>query len=354
MSLLLKYIQKEIEQNGPMRVSDFMALCLMHPEYGYYMTRDPFGESGDFITAPEISQLFGEMIGLWAVQKWIQLGQPEKWTLIECGPGRGSLMQDLLRTSLVMPDFINGMKLYLLEGSPVLKAVQKDKLENYDPIWIDTIDPDFFLDEKGPVIIIGNEFLDALPVSQFQKINGIWNERYVDFHDGVLSFCFKEIKDDKKTLLKDIRVDDQFTEIIEISESVIDFWNVVLKLIEKRNGSALFIDYGYETQAFGETLQAVYKHEYCNVLKKPGEVDLTAHVNFDLLKKLAFGTKGAVYGPVSQSLFLKEMGILFRADKLKSQASSKACKDIDMSLNRLLSSQEMGSLFKVIGVDVCL
>ncbi len=336
-----------------MDIGTYMKFCLMHPEYGYYTNRDPLGKAGDFITAPEISQLFGEIIAVWAIQCWLKLGAPAKWSMIECGPGRGTLMHDLLRAAKVAPAFLDGMSLFLLEGSPVLIEAQKRKLNRYGPQWISSLSDLSHEFTDGPVLIIGNEFLDVLPIRQFQKTPEGWKERAVLFEEEKLVLGLKESSMPKNTLLCKAGHNAQLYDIFEYSEEVLIFWKGVLELIRERNGAALFVDYGYTRQGFGDTFQAVHQHQYSSVLSHQGSSDLTAHVNFASLAEEAKKAGCEVMGPVTQNDFLTEMGIFLRAEKLKVNASVQEKEEIDLALDRLTGEKEMGTLFKVIGVESC-
>ncbi len=313
-------IKEKIRENGPMSVGAFMELVLGHPEHGYYMKQDPLGQAGDFVTAPEVSQLFGEMIGVWAADIWMQMGRPEKFTLLECGPGRGTLMADMLRATKKVQGFHDAACVHLLEVSPALKEKQAEALGGIEVRWHEELES---VPDDCPIIVIGNEFLDALPFQQFvgeqERMIALEGEALVFTHDG---------------------------EIVEKSPARCKFvWDVCARL-KAQQGAALFIDYGYLKSAAGDTFQAVKGHEYVDVLSDIGNADLTSHVDFEAL---ACGVDVNVCGPVTQGAFLRNLGIETRASMLKQKASEQQAETVEKGLHRLIDSDQMGALFKVIG-----
>jgi SAM-dependent MidA family methyltransferase len=339
-------IRRRIAAAGPMPVDEYMALCLGDPDQGYYTTRDPLGTRGDFITAPEISQMFGELIGLWMIAVWKQMDTPDKVRIIELGPGRGTLMKDALRAAKVAPDFRDAIVLHLVEISPVLKAQQARTLE---PLTI----PAFWhpaLEDvpQGPAIIIANEFFDALPIKQAVKSERGWHERRIGIDaNGNLAFT---ITDDPiprfETLLPELLREAPAQSIFEWRDDTMAM--DMGRRIADGGGAALVIDYGHATSAIGETLQAVGRHAYADPLTAPGSIDLTAHVDFQALARAveAMGANG--FGPIEQSLLLRRLGIETRAAKLKAKASRAASAQIDAALARLIGHGRsgMGTLFK--------
>jgi NADH dehydrogenase [ubiquinone] 1 alpha subcomplex assembly factor 7 len=339
-------IRRRIAAAGPMPVAEYMALCLADPEHGYYTTRDPLGRRGDFITAPEVSQMFGEMIGLWMAATWKQMGAPENLRIIELGAGRGTMMKDALRAAKVMPDFFKAVVIHLVEISPALKAQQQRTLEPlatpmfWHPALIDV--------PPGPAIVLANEFFDALPVHQAVKTERGWHERQIEIDSaGRLAF----------TIASDPIP--QFDRLLppaphNAPDASIFEWradNVALELgqrLTRDGGAALVIDYGHAQSAIGDTFQAVGRHAYADPLSAPGTVDLTAHVDFQALAKAAEAMGASGYGPLTQSQFLRRLGIVTRAAKLKAKAADSAAADIDAALRRLISEGEagMGNLFK--------
>jgi SAM-dependent MidA family methyltransferase len=323
-----------------MSVAEYMALCLAH----YYGTRDPFGAHGDFITAPEVSQMFGELIGLWAAAVWQQMGSPARVHLIELGPGRGTLMADALRAAKAMPKFREAISVHLIEISPVLKARQRKTLRDTGvPIeWY----PDLQEVPAGPAIIIANEFFDALPVHQAVKHAGAWYERCVGIGaNDKLEF----------TLAAEPLSDDMVPAALRgAAEGSVFEWRdaaagQALGRRVAQGGAALVIDYGHTQSGLGETLQAVGAHAYADPLATPGEIDLTAHVDFERLIADATSAGSAAFGPIEQGEFLRRLGIEVRTAKLKANASPEQAAAVDAALARLTGrgSKQMGALFKV-------
>jgi NADH dehydrogenase [ubiquinone] 1 alpha subcomplex assembly factor 7 len=344
-------IRRRIKAAGPMPVGEYMALCLGHPQHGYYITRDPLGSRGDFITAPEISQMFGELIGLWMAAVWKQMGEPEVVRVVELGPGRGTLMNDALRAAQALPAFRDAVVVHLVEISPVLRAAQERTLDALpmSVLWHAALDEV----PRGPAIVIANEFFDALPVHQAVKTERGWHERQVEIDpSGQLAFAVapEPIAPFDMLLPPAVR---------QAPEGAIFEWrndNVALELgrrIASDGGAALVIDYGHAESAIGETLQAVGRHAYADPLTLPGEIDLTGHVDFQALAR-AVEAMGAVgFGPIDQSQLLRRLGIETRAAKLKAKAPHiAAAAEIDVALARLIGhggigkTMAMGTLFK--------
>ncbi|MBK9585214.1 MAG: SAM-dependent methyltransferase [Alphaproteobacteria bacterium] len=338
-----------IASEGPLDVGTFMELALGHPEHGYYRTRDPLGRGGDFTTAPEISQIFGELIGLWAADLWRQMGSPKKLILLECGPGRGTLMADALRAAKNAKGFLEAAEIHLLETSPVLRQLQKQTLSEYTMYFHEKLPPD----TGGiPLIMIGNEFLDALPVRQLIRRGQAWAERAI-ICAPTHGFTFSEKPFEGKIDDHDVfQVEEG--EIVEISPAQNTFILQTLKLL-KAGGAALFIDYGHIKSAPGDTLQAVRDHKYAEILKDIGEADLTAHVDFERLSQVARKAGAWVYGPVTQSHFLLSLGLAQRAETLiralettRSPSAESSLKEMKSAVLRLSGPAVMGQLFKAI------
>ena len=339
-------IRRRIAAAGPMPVNEYMTLCLADAEHGYYTTRDPFGAGGDFITAPEVSQMFGEMIGLWMAAVWKQMGSPENLRVVELGPGRGTMMMDALRAAKVMPAFRDAVVIHLVEISPALVACQQRTLEPLSmPIYWHPALADV---PAGPAIVLANEFFDALPINQAVKSERGWHERLIEIDSaGYLAFTIAPdpIPQFDRLLPPAVRnaPDDS---IFEWRSDNVGF-DLGTRLA-RDGGAALVIDYGHAQSAAGETLQAVGKHAYANPLSMPGGIDLTAHVDFQALGNAieAMGTNG--YGPITQSQFLRRLGIVARAASLKANAADAVAVEIDAALKRLISEGEagMGALFK--------
>jgi SAM-dependent MidA family methyltransferase len=342
-------IRRLISIAGPMPVAHYMAMCLSHPQHGYYMTREPIGAAGDFITAPEISQMFGELLGLWAGAVWRQMGSPESIRLIELGPGRGTMMADALRAAQVLPDFHRAIAVHLVETSPALQQQQRHTLadNNVPMLWHAALDEV----PEGPSIILANEFFDALPVHQALKQEDGWHDRVllIDASGNLaLGTAPGVIRHFEKILPAKIR---------EAPVGSIYEWrtdSIALEIgrrVARFGGAALAIDYGHVESDVGDTLQAVGEHAYANPLVAPGLVDLTAHVDFQSLAQAAESIGARIHGPIEQGEFLRRLGIETRAKALKASAPLEKAGDIDTAMQRLVGSgaRKMGVLFKVMG-----
>lgn len=324
-----------------------MELALAHPEHGYYRTRDPLGREGDFTTAPEISQMFGELLGLWSVDIWQKLGSPNAFNLIEFGPGRGTLMADALRAAQLVPAFGDAANVVFLETSPTLRAEQKKRVPNAS--WIDAVEalPD------GPCIILANEFFDALPIKQFQKTDNGWQERCValqsttDSNTPLFEYSLADTLTGPSTFAANVR-DAPEGSVAELCPVGLTIMEQMRAHFDANPSAALIIDYGYAQSASGDSFQALNDHKFVDPLVEPGEADLTAHVDFEALAK-PFDTSSC-YGPVEQGLFLKALGIQARANALSAKANERQRNDIAAALKRLTDPGAMGSLFKVMAV----
>jgi NADH dehydrogenase [ubiquinone] 1 alpha subcomplex assembly factor 7 len=343
VSPLKDELRRLIAAEGSIPLDRYMALCLGHPVHGYYTGRDPLGRAGDFTTAPEISQMFGELIGLWAVELWAAMGQPGRLRLVELGPGRGTLMSDLLRAARVRPAFLEAIEVDLVETSPVLREKQRQMLAAA-PVriaWRDRLSQV----PEGPALIVASEFFDALPVRQFLRTERGWCERLVGL-DGEGELAFGLAPEPTPGLPPGGRPG----EVLECPEAAIGLANEIARRVVAHGGAALVIDYGYEGPAFGDTLQAVRRHAYADPLAEPGAADLTTHVDFAKLASAARSAGAAVHGPVPQGAFLRALGIEARAERLKARATQEQRSDIDAALERLTASgrEAMGALFKAI------
>jgi SAM-dependent MidA family methyltransferase len=333
-----------IASEGPISVERYMALCLGHPRHGYYMTRDPFGRGGDFTTAPEISQMFGELLGLWVAEVWNAMGRPPRLALVELGPGRGTLMADALRALRIVPGCRAALSVHLIEMSPVLREIQRAALAAAGTrlAWHDQIEDV----PPGPVIVLANEFLDALPVRQFVRTETGWHERMVGLSDDRLAFGL--FAEPERSLTLPGRPGD----LVEIGEAALAITRPIAGRLIAEGGAALFIDYGHTRSGFGETLQAVQRHAFTDPLAEPGEADLTVHVDFAAIAQAAAAAGARVHGPMTQGAFLDALGIGARAAALaRSAPDVKAT--IEAALARLTGTGEgqMGGLFKVIGLS---
>lgn len=328
---------------SPMRLSRYMELCLTHPEFGYYMMRDPFGAAGDFTTAPEISQMFGELIGLWAVAEWQQMGRPAPFALLELGPGRGTLMVDALRAASVEPAFIAALQLYLCDVSPLLREHQHAHLARYDVRWIGTLDQLPAL----PTIIVANEFFDALPIEQV-RFDGTWRARCVDLQHNQLTWVECGISDTDLPETIHAAKPQHWLEYSPLSQTIMRDLTAHLK---RHGGRALIVDYGYNQPVFaitnGDTLQALKSHQSIDPLAAPGTADLTAHVDFHSLAAIA-RSAGLTASLTTQGQFLKALGIDARAERLSARATPEQVETIRTATRRLTHPNEMGDLFKVL------
>jgi SAM-dependent MidA family methyltransferase len=322
-----------------------MGLALSHPRYGYYTRREPFGVAGDFVTAPEISQMFGELIGLWAAEMWHLGGAPAPMRLVELGPGRGTLMTDALRAICKVPEVVGRIEVHLVETSPRLIEIQRARLAECDPIEWHGSPADIPL---GPAIFIANEFFDALPVQHFVRAEKGWCERLVglDAH-GNLAFGLSPLSP------SEIRVTAPEGTIIEISPKAREIVGALAGRIAGDGGALLLIDYGYADTQPGETLQGVRNHRFVDPLEAPGECDLTAHVDFAALARQAKAAGARVHGPLTQAQFLLALGIVARAQMLKRNATAAQAAAIDTAVSRLTDRStpaSMGQLFKVMAI----
>lgn len=320
--------------------------ALGHPEWGYYATRDPLGRAGDFITAPEISQVFGELIGLWCAGVWTSMGSPAPVALIELGPGRGTLLADALRAAKqVTPAFFAALRVHLVETSPALRQKQASRLETLGltepPAWHDT----FAAVPAMPSIILANEFFDALPVAQYVKTGVGWQERRVGLAaDGAtLEFTLKPAFPFGLPLgLADLAEGD----VVEVGAAGEALAREVGARVAGHGGAALIIDYGHGASAAGDTLQAVRQHQFHGILDHPGETDLSHHVDFAALAKAAEAAGAEALGPIPQGLFLGRLGIDRRAESLFLGAPPDQFQAVMGAVRRLVHPSGMGLLFK--------
>ncbi len=344
MATLLDHLRRRIAVQGPLTVADYMADCLGHPEHGYYATRDPIGGDGDFTTAPEISQMFGELVGLWCAETWAAIGAPDPMALVELGPGRGTLMADAIRAAEVMPDFADAVRLHLVETSPVLRRRQAAALAETVATWHD----DVTSIPPGPAIVIANEFLDALPIRQFQRSADGWHERRVDIDGDGLRFVLTAVAVPLFPSVLAAAADPGA--IVEVCPAAIAIVDALARRLVADGGAVLIIDYGHAAGGVGETLQAVRRHAYADVLEAPGDTDLTAHVDFAAVARAAADVGADIHGSVAQGEFLRSLGIETRAATLAAGATEKQAADIETALKRLTDGRAMGELFKVMAL----
>lgn len=340
---LLDHLITRIRENGPLSVADYMTECLLHPNLGYYSTHDPFGQAGDFITAPEISQMFGEMIGLCLAQTWLDQGRPAAFALCELGPGRGTLMADILRATQGIPGFHDAARVVLLEASPALKRVQAKRLDGYDPHWIDAI-ADL---PATPLFLVANEFFDALPIRQFLRKGEGWCERLIGERDAELVFGLGP--NAPQPGLQDRLSDTKDGDLVELCGAGSPIVTAISTRIATHGGAALIVDYG-DWHSLGDTFQALRGHVATDPLATPGQSDLTAHVDFE---PLAIAARSAGCGHTRltpQGVFLERLGITARAQALAARMAGTELETHIAAHRRLTHPDEMGNLFKVLGL----
>ncbi|MEN3974628.1 SAM-dependent methyltransferase [Emcibacter sp. SYSU 3D8] len=332
-----------IREAGPLSVAEYMQAALADPAHGYYATRDPLGAAGDFITAPEISQIFGELIGLWVADCWDAMGRPRRLKIVELGPGRGTLMADVLRTLRVAPAMLP--EPWLIETSPVLREAQRGRVDAH---WADGLDEV----PAGPMVLIANEFLDALPIRQFSLDADGWRERLVTAAaDGSrLEWALGDARSRQDAGLPGALDSADQGSMAETCPAALALIRDVAARLVDQGGAALFVDYGTTTSRPGDSLQAVRGHRYHDPLEAPGQADLTAHVDFAALAAEAHAAGAVVHGPSPQSLFLEALGVFVRAQVLKRSATPEEAREIDLAVHRLTAPDQMGSLFKALAL----
>ncbi|WP_299847944.1 SAM-dependent methyltransferase [uncultured Roseovarius sp.] len=338
MNGLREHLLRRITANGPITLADYMSECLLHPKSGYYATRDPLGAAGDFITAPEVSQMFGELIGLSLAQNWMDQGAPTPFILAEAGPGRGTLMADVLRATRTIPGFHDAMELHLIEISEPLKLRQRQTIARGDITWHDNLSslPDL------PLFLIANEFFDALPIRQFQRDGNSWRERQVGIleEDLALGLSDPMAPSQLEHRLEDTKPGD----IVEFCPSGALAAEVIGAHITQQGGSALIVDYG-DWRSLGDTFQALERHVPVDPLANPGQADLTAHVDFEALAR---ATPSRYSRLTPQGVFLERLGITARAQVLAKNLTGDALQSHLAAHRRLTQAEEMGTLFKVL------
>jgi NADH dehydrogenase [ubiquinone] 1 alpha subcomplex assembly factor 7 len=342
-TLLERELVRIIEAEGPMRLDRYMALCLGHPRHGYYTSRDPFGVAGDFTTAPEISQMFGEIIGIWCMQCFTLIGRPTALDLIELGPGRGTLLADLARASRAMPDFLAALTLRLVETSPALRTAQRQIVSSLGvpATWHESVEEI----RPAPTLIIANEFFDALPVRQLQKTAEGWGERVVGLKDGKLALGLVPAAHVELPAWASAAAEG---EVVEIRPAADHWAAAIAERLVSHAGAALIIDYGHLSSAPGDTLQALHRHRPAAILDRPGESDLTAHVDFQALGHALRVNGAKVCPPLTQSEFLLSLGLELRASILARNATAVQAQDLKTGVERLAGPREMGHLFKML------
>jgi cyclopropane-fatty-acyl-phospholipid synthase len=321
----------------------FIDLSLYNKKFGYYMKKDPFGKKGDFITAPNISRLFSEMIAIWIIKFWQSLGSPKKFNLIELGAGNGEMMKIIIESFQNFPSFLECCNFVIFEKSPSLIKIQKKKLGKKKIVWISEIKKL----KKNPTIFIGNEFFDAIPIKQFKRKKGIWFENYVNLENFDKAFFFEKeinIKDIEKKI--DFKIS-QNQNFIEYSELGLNYLRNICNIIKKNTGGLLLIDYGYTEKKMKNTLQAISNHKFANILEEIGNTDITHNINFNLYKKFTKKIGGLEVDITTQKNFLNNMGIKQRAEIISKNQNFLKKADIYYRLKRLIGEKQMGNLFKV-------
>jgi NADH dehydrogenase [ubiquinone] 1 alpha subcomplex assembly factor 7 len=346
LNTLAARLAERIARGGPITVADYMAAALSDPDHGYYRTADPLGAGGDFTTAPEISQLFGELVGAWLIDCWEQAGRPGRVNLVELGPGRGTLMADIMRVGRHAPDWLKAVQIHLVEINPRLRQAQAEILSAHAPQWHAALSavPD------GPIMLVANEFLDALPIRQLVFWNGAWRERLVGW-SAEAGFRFVVSSGPSAlSLLLPADLPAAQGDIYELSPAVIGVGTEIAQRIARDGGAALIVDYGRTASAAVETLQAVRAHRMVRVLDDPGVADLSAHVDFALLARVACETGAIAAGPATQGEFLEALGIGLRAERIKRGVTTDAAATLDQAVARLTDPKAMGHLFKVLAI----
>jgi NADH dehydrogenase [ubiquinone] 1 alpha subcomplex assembly factor 7 len=351
MTALHDLIAARIQTSGPITLADYMADALMHPKYGYYATRDPLGAAGDFTTAPEISQMFGELIGLSLAQAWIDQGQPSTFALAELGPGRGTLMADILRATTKVAGFVDAAQVHLVETSPALRKKQAERISGPQTrvTWHDDVStlPDL------PLFLVANEFFDALPIRQFHRAapadGSGWRELHIGLKDDTLVAGLSAAA--LIVFLEHRLGDTKAGDIVEHCTALAAITENIANRIATSGGAALIVDYG-DWRSLGDTLQALQNHATTDPFANPGEADITAHVDFEAIAMAAASTNGgAIYTQLTtQGVFLERLGIAQRAQTLAANLSGDALDAHITAHRRLTHPSEMGSLFKVLGL----
>ena len=334
-----------LKEQKSMPIDQFINIALYDNKLGYYMKKNPFGKKGDYITSPLISSLFGEMIAIWCVAFWKHLGKPKKFLIVELGPGDGSLCKDLLSTFKNFKDFNDGLRINLLEKSNNLKSIQKVKIKNKKVKWIKKINELKY----GPIIFLGNEFFDSLPIKQIYRKENLFFERHVGLSENKkkIKFLYKKAKNNLINHIQKLNLISKGN-IIEYPAKAIEYLEIITEKINKYDGGLLTFDYGYTQNKNQDTLQSIKKHKYVNILSEPGNVDITSHINYSLFFEILKKNNLEVEKIVTQNEFLQKLGIIERADILSKKMGFKAKADMFYRIKKLLHHKEMGSLFKVL------
>lgn len=348
-TLLAVRLKERIARHGPISVSDYMEACLADQDAGYYPSRQPIGADGDFITAPEVSQIFGELLGLWAAAVWQSMGAPKPFVVAELGPGRGTLMADAMRAWRSVPEFLANVTVVLVETSPVLREAQQTAFYGAEApvLWRDSLEHV----PQGPMILIANEFVDALPVRQLVWRQHAWRERCVRIGaTGSFDFCDGPVVDNEAMQQLGEAFDAPDGSVLEVRPAANELIATLARRAQSAPLAALIVDYGHEETACGDTLQAISRHKFADPLEAPGEVDLTAHVDFAALRDMATAHGLAAYGPMPQGAFLLQLGLEARRDRLCETATDAQRQELVTGTNRLVDPAAMGLLFKALAI----
>jgi len=342
MTALTDLLARRIAKAGPMTLADYMTECLLHPQHGYYATRDPLGSAGDFTTAPEISQMFGELLGLCLAQSWLDQGAPKAFVLAEPGPGRGTLIADLWRATRAVPGFHAAAQIHLIEASPVLRGKQAETLRDVPVTWAASMDA---LPEDLPLFLIANEFFDALPIRQFRRDGAGWREVVVGLRDGALTAGLTDAAPLAELAHRLDDTSDGF--IVETCSAAKPVMSAINNRIAAQGGAAIIIDYG-DWRSRGDTFQALENHAFADPFAHPGQADLTAHVDFEALAVAAPDLTPSEL--MAQGALLAALGIEARAARLAQALSGEALENHRAAYRRLTQPQEMGTLFKALAL----
>ena len=340
-----EWLRRVIEAEGPLNVARFMGLALWHPRHGYYATKAPIGAGGDFVTAPEVSQTFGELIGAALAQAWLNRGAPDAFALVEFGPGRGTLTADLWRAVAAVPGFRAAARLLLVEASPALRQAQAERLGGADPAWCTSV-----ADLPGdlPLFCVANEFVDALPVRQYVRVEAGWRERVVGLDaGGELAFGLARMPLPLDAVLRPAQRAAPLGGVVEAAPARDAFAADLAERLKYQGGVAYLIDYGEAEPGHGDTLQAVRGHRKVPPLDAPGTADLTARVDFGALIRAAGGVN--TFGPIAQGTFLRRLGIEAWLAALTARAPDRAA-DLTAGVTRLIAPDAMGTLFQVLAL----
>ncbi|MBM3519962.1 MAG: class I SAM-dependent methyltransferase [Alphaproteobacteria bacterium] len=337
MGELERLIRAEIAASGPMAIDRYMGLSLGHPVHGYYMAQEPFGEEGDFITAPEISQVFGELIGFWCIGQWQAMGAPDAFNLIELGPGRGTLMADMLRAAAVSPPFLRAARVHLVETSPRLTSLQQARI-GPGATWHHSLDDV----PEAPFLLVANELFDALPIRQFLWRDGGWRERAVALVDGALVIVTIAARGGYPP------ENGEEGDIAEVSPAREEIARAIGARLKRHKGSALIVDYGHLRPGRGDTLQALSRHSFTAITRDPGLCDMTSHVDFAALAQAIVSGGGCCWPAMTQGNFLRAMGLEARFAALAAGADGDTAEMLARARARLADRDQMGNLFKIL------